>query len=226
MILQSAAAQKAVLDTVYLQLNLDSVGLDEVVVKGRRTPVANSRWSDMTPVDLVTVGGANGDLYKALQILPGTQVQGETGELLVRGGSSYETQTYIDGMHVPNPYTSNGINTPARSRYSTFMFSGVNLASGGAPLEYGEALSAVLPLETKDHSDINKLGMNFSSVGLGGGGTGTFDKGSLSVDLNYQNLKYYDKVYSGRLDFEKPYRLFAGAAQFRYAPGSATLLKV
>lgn len=61
LILQSAAAQKAVLDTVYLQLNLDSVGLDEVVVKGRRTPVANSRWSDMTPVDLVTVGGANGD---------------------------------------------------------------------------------------------------------------------------------------------------------------------
>ena len=48
LILQSAAAQKAVLDTVYLQLNLDSVGLDEVVVKGRRTPVANSRWSDMT----------------------------------------------------------------------------------------------------------------------------------------------------------------------------------
>lgn len=64
LILQSAAAQKAVLDTVYLQLNLDSVGLDEVVVKGRRTPVANSRWSDMTPVDLVTVGGANGDLYR------------------------------------------------------------------------------------------------------------------------------------------------------------------
>lgn len=122
LILQSAAAQKAVLDTVYLQLNLDSVGLDEVVVKGRRTPVANSRWSDMTPVDLVTVGGANGDLYKALQILPGTQVQGETGELLVRGGSSYETQTYIDGMHVLNPYTSNGINTPARSRYSTSIW--------------------------------------------------------------------------------------------------------
>ena len=36
--------------------------------------------------DRVTVGGANGDLYKALQTLPGTQVQGETGELLVRGG--------------------------------------------------------------------------------------------------------------------------------------------
>ena len=167
-LLQPLAAQKTITDTICLQLNVDSVGLEEVVVKGHRTPAANSRWSDMQPVELVTVGGANGDLYKALQTLPGTQVQGETGELLVRGGSSNETQTYIDGMHVLNPYTSTGINTPARSRYSTFMFSGVNLASGGASLEYGEALSAVLPLETKDKSPVNKLGVNASIVGIGG----------------------------------------------------------
>lgn len=225
-LLQSAKAQKVVTDTMYLKINIDSIGLDEIVVKGHRTPAANSRWSDISPVELVTVGGANGDLYKALQTLPGTQVQGETGELLVRGGSSYETQTYIDGMHVLNPYTSNGINTPARSRYSTFMFSGVNLASGGASLEYGEALSAVLPLETKDYSKVNKVGVSASTVGVGGGGTRAFDKGSLSIDLNYQNLKLYNKVYSGRVDFKKPYRLFSGATQFRYTPDDATALKV
>lgn len=166
---QPSVAQKSVTDTVRLNFNIDSVALEEVVVKGARTPAANSRWSDMHPVELVTVGGANGDLYKALQTLPGTQVQGETGELLVRGGGSYETQTFIDGMHVLNPYTSNGINTPARSRYSTFMFSGVNLASGGASQEYGEALSAVLPLETKDYSKVDKVGVNASVVGVGGG---------------------------------------------------------
>ena len=106
---QASVAQKSVTDTVRLTFNIDSIGLDEVVVRGKKTPAANSRWSDMHPVELVTVGGANGDLYKALQTLPGTQVQGETGELLVRGGSSYETQTFIDGIHVLNPYTSNGI---------------------------------------------------------------------------------------------------------------------
>ncbi len=224
---QSSRAQRVVsADTVHLKFNIDSIGLDEVVVTGHRTPAANSRWSDMSPVELVTVGGANGDLYKALQTLPGTQIQGETGELLVRGGSGHETQTYIDGMHVLNPYTSNGINTPARSRYSTFMFSGVNLASGGAPLEYGEALSAVLPLETKDYSKVNKVGVNASTVGIGGGGTGTFGEGSLSMDLNYQNLEPYNKIYSGRTDFKEPYRLFSGAVQFRYTPGDATFLKV
>ena len=123
---QHLEAQTAVTDTVFLQLYNDSVDLKEVVVKGKKTPVANSRWSDMSPVELVTVGGANGDLYQALQTLPGTQVQGESGRLLVRGGSSDETQTYIDGMHVLNPYTATGINSPARGRYSTFMFSGAS----------------------------------------------------------------------------------------------------
>lgn len=223
---QASVAQKSVTDTVRLTFNIDSIGLDEVVVRGKKTPAANSRWSDMHPVELVTVGGANGDLYKALQTLPGTQVQGETGELLVRGGSSYETQTFIDGMHVLNPYTSNGINTPSRSRYSTFMFSGMNFASGGASQEYGEALSAVLPLETKDYSKVDKVGVNASVVGVGGGGTKTLDRGSLSVDLNYQNLSLYDKVYSGRTEFERPYRMFSGATQFRHTPGDATVFKI
>ena len=97
-------------DTVRLNLLMDSIVLDEVVVTERRTPAAAGRWSDMNPVELVTVGGANGDFYKALQTLPGTQLQGETGRLLVRGGSSEETQTYIDGLHVLVPYTSSGIN--------------------------------------------------------------------------------------------------------------------
>ena len=55
---QHLEAQTAVTDTVFLQLYSDSVDLKEVVVKGKRTPVANSRWSDMSPVELVTVGGA------------------------------------------------------------------------------------------------------------------------------------------------------------------------
>ena len=72
-------------DTIRLTIGslavADSFNLDEVVVKSRRTPPANSLWSDLHPVELVTVGGANGDLYKALQTLPGTQIQGETGHV-------------------------------------------------------------------------------------------------------------------------------------------------
>ena len=96
-------AQTTTADTIRLTLLADTITLDEVVVTERRTPAATGRWSDMSPVELVTVAGSNGDLYKALQTLPGVQVQGETGCLLVRGGSSEETQTYIDGLHVLKP---------------------------------------------------------------------------------------------------------------------------
>lgn len=225
-VLSGVMAQSGKSDTIYLRIYSDSVKLDEVLVKAKRTPAANSRWSDLHPVDLVTTGGANGDLYRALQTLPGTQVQGESGRLLVRGGSSEETQTYIDGMHVLNPYTSTANNTPARGRYSTFMFSGISLSSGGAPLEYGEALSAVLPLDTKDNSRVNKLGLNASTIGFGGGGTRAFNKGSLSVNLDYQNLAAYNQVYSSRFNFRDPYRMASGATQFRYHPTEQTLLKI
>ena len=186
-------AQATTADTIRLTLLADTITLDEVVVTERRTPAATGRWSDMSPVELVTVAGSNGDLYKALQTLPGVQVQGETGRLLVRGGSSEETQTYIDGLHVLKPYTSTGINTA---------------------------------LETKDESPVTKLGVNASIVGVGGGGTRAFRRGSFSVDLTYQHLGLYNKMYSGRREFEEPYKMFSAASQFRHALGKNVLLKI
>ena len=38
---QPSVAQKSVTDTVRLNFNIDSVALEEVVVKGARTPAAN-----------------------------------------------------------------------------------------------------------------------------------------------------------------------------------------
>lgn len=220
------AQQVTRVDTIRLTLFTDSVGLDEVTVRTRKKPAANSRFSDMLPVELVTIGGANGDLYKALQTLPGSQMQGENGRLLVRGGSSEETQTFMDGLHVLNPYTATSEGQAARSRYSTFMFSGINLASGGAPIEYGNALSAVLPLETKDQSTVDKTGVNASIVGVGGGGTRTFQGGSASVDLNYQNLKLYNQLFPDRKPYDKPYTMASAATQLRYAVRPYTLFKL
>ena len=220
------AQQTMRVDTIRITLFTDSVGLEEVTVRTRKKPAANSRFSDMLPVELVTIGGANGDLYKALQTLPGSQTQGESGRLLVRGGSSEETQTFIDGLHVLNPYTATSEGQAARSRYSTFMFSGINLASGGAPVEYGNALSAVLPLETKDQSTVNKTGVNASIVGTGGGGTRTFRNGSASVALNYQNLELYQRLFPDRKSYDKPYTMASAATQWRLSLRPHTLLKL
>ena len=48
------AAQSVATDTILLATFNDSISLDEVVIKAHKTPRANSRWSDLQPVDLVT----------------------------------------------------------------------------------------------------------------------------------------------------------------------------
>ena len=74
---QPSVAQKSVTDTVRLNFNIDSVALEEVVVKGAKNSCCQQTVGAICiPVELVTVGGANGDLYKALQTLPGNASAG------------------------------------------------------------------------------------------------------------------------------------------------------
>lgn len=51
---------------------------------------------------------------------------GENGKLYVRGGESEECQTFINGMHVLVPYSTNTENTAVRGRFSPFIFKGIN----------------------------------------------------------------------------------------------------
>lgn len=213
----SLTASASKLQNITVKMRPASVALDNVVVVGSSYMLrGNSQWNRLSSVDMATSGGFNGDLYGAIQMLPGTQAAPESGELQVRGGDGRETQTYIDDMHMLFPYTTTG--DGVRGRYSPFMFEGINFASGGYSQEYANGLSAVLPLYTKDRSEVTKLGISPSIVGLTGGGTKAFDKGSLSLNLDYWDLGGYDKLFPDRIDWIDPYRRFSGAAQFRYSP--------
>ncbi|MDR1330949.1 MAG: carboxypeptidase-like regulatory domain-containing protein, partial [Tannerella sp.] len=71
-----------------------SLGEVEIVASSYQLS-GSSQWKKMSAVDLVTTGGSVGDLYKSIATLPGSQVNAESGKLLIRGGESRETQTYI-----------------------------------------------------------------------------------------------------------------------------------
>lgn len=197
------------------------------VVASQFSLAGSSQWGRMNAVDLVTTAGSNGDLYRSIANLPGTQAAPEDGRLFVRGGDSREVQTYIDDLHVMNPYTTSGnAYTPVRGRYSPFMFEGMNFSLGGYDPEYAQGLSSVLPLSTKDDSPVSKYGTSLTTVGAGGGGTQAFSDGSVSLDLNYQNLAPYYHVFPDRTDWVRPYQTFSGKVQGRYRPGPRTLLKL
>lgn len=202
--------------------------LNEVVVYAGNYQLKSSSTINRTnAVDLVSVAGSEGDLFKAISMLPGTQASGRDGRLLVRGGTSRESQTYIDDMHVLSPYTPAQGDVGSRSRYSPFLFEGLNFSMGGYVPEYSQSLSAVLPLYTRDETKTSKLGVDMMNVSVGGGGTQSWRNGSASFNVNYTDLGFYNTVFFPSLKprWKEPYRQISGQNQFRFTLGKETYLK-
>ena len=149
------------------------------------------RANTLTSLDMITTAGAAGDVFGALQTLPGTTTNGESGRLFVKGGDSEESQTYIDGALVHTPYISTAPNTATRGRFNPFMFKGTIFSTGGYSAEYGQALSSVLLLNTNDMLTQDQLDISVLSVGPEIAGTKLWKNGAVTATLTYNNLQPY-----------------------------------
>jgi hypothetical protein len=201
--------------TIKLRENVNT--LDAVVITaGTLESGDKARVSVLKPLDIVTTAGSAGNIIAALQTLPGTQTVGEDGRLFVRGGEASETQTFVDGLRVAQPYGASTNNLPTRSRFSPFLFSGIAFSTGGYSAEYGEALSSVLLLNTQDEPDQNKTDIALMTVGLGIGNTQKWKKNSFSINTNYINLAPYQAAIPQNVDWNNPYQSLGGEAVYRY----------
>jgi hypothetical protein len=191
--------------------------LDAVIISaGTMETGDKARVAVLKPLDIVTTAGSAGNIIAALQTLPGTQSVGEDGRLFVRGGEANETQTFIDGIRVAQPYNATIGNVPTRGRFSPFLFSGIAFSTGGYSAEYGEALSSVLLLNTEDNPDQNKTEVSLMTVGLGLGNTQKWNKSSLSVNASYINLAPYQAVIPQNVDWNSPFQSLSGETVYRY----------
>ena len=176
----------------------------------------NSKLSVLKPLDMVTTAGSMGDVIAALQTLPGTQSNSDDGRLFVRGGDANETKIYIDGMRVFSPYTRSVQGTPARGRFSPFLFKGTSFSTGGYDTEFGQALSGVLDMNTIDNPNQTESNLGLMTVGLAVGHTQKWDKQSISLSTSYIDLTPYYLVAPTRLNLDKPFRSFSGELVHRY----------
>lgn len=179
----------------------------------------------ITPIDMVTTAGANGDVYGALQSLPGTTVNGESGRLFVKGGDSEESQTYIDGALVSVPYNSSAPNLATRGRFNPFMFKGTVFSTGGYSAEYGQALSSVLLLSTNDMPAEDQLDLSFLCVGLEVAGTKAWRNGAVTGTLTYNNLQPYMNLTPQNYDWEKAPESATGAVSVRQKTSKTGMFK-
>ena len=179
----------------------------------------------LKPLDIVTTAGANGDVYGALQTLPGTQQIGEKEGLYVRGGDASETKTIIDGIAVDNPYFSSVPDVPQRGRFSPFLFKGTSFSTGGYSAQYGQALSSALILESQDVVEQSGTSLGIMSVGLSAGHNIAFKKSSLGFSGGYTNLEPYMSLFNQKRDWKHFPEASAGSVVFRQKTSATGLLK-
>lgn len=200
-----------------ISLKHSATELNEVLITaGTLESGGKSRVSVLKPLDILTTAGNPGDIVSAFKTLPGTQVVGESGRLFVRGGEANETQTFIDGIRVAQPFLQTANNVPTRSTFSPLLFKGTSFSTGGYSAEYGEALSSILVMNTIDEPDLAKTEASIMTVGLGLGSTQKWKNNSLSVNTSYTNLQPYQSLMPDTVEWVKPYESLGGEAVYRH----------
>ena len=180
----------------------------------------------LRPRDIVTIAGANADIFAAIQTLPGAQAQSDQEGLFVRGGAASETRTIIDGTIVQNPFSSNTPDVPARGRFSPFLFKGTSFSTGGYSAQYGQALSSVLVLNTNDLPDSSQSSLSLSAVGVGGSRTQRWAKASLAAEVDYANLGPLLALVPQNVNWLQSPKSLGGATNFRFRPNDRSIFKV
>lgn len=199
---------------------------DVVITAGAFEAGDKKKGVTLKPLDILTTASATGDIYGAINTLPGTATIADDGRLFVRGGDAYESLTYIDGMRVKKPYSSTTPDLPSRGRYSPQMFTGTTFSSGGYSAQYGQALSSALILQTNGVAPKSQWGLGIMSVGVNGSETFANERSSISVEAGYYNLQPYLSVVKQQYKWNKYPETINATMHARTKVGSDGLLKL
>lgn len=201
--------------------------LSEVVVSAGAFEASDEKKGTvLKPLDIVTNPAASGDLYGALQTLPGVGLANDETGLFVRGGEASETKTIMDGSLVAQPFFGDVPDIPARGRFNPFLFKGTLFSTGGYSAQYGQALSSVLILNTQDLPSQDQYSLSLSMAGIGGGYTKVWkDRTSLLGSINYSNLSVLYGLVPQNRDWEEPPNGIGGAVAFRHLTQKGDMVK-
>jgi vitamin B12 transporter len=214
-----------VLPTRRLRESRASLGTVSIVA-GAFEASDEKRAAALKPLDILTTAGAMADIASALNTLPGTTRVGEEGKLFVRGGAASETRYYLDGLPLQSFYGGSTSGVPARGRFSPTLFKGTMFSTGGYSAEYGQALSAVVGLNTLDLDPETQTGISLLSVGGSLSRTRRWDRTSASVSVDYTNLAPYYSLTAPDQRWEQAPQTLGGSVRLAHRTGQTGMLKL
>jgi hypothetical protein len=91
--------------------------------------------------------GGQADIAQYLQVIPGVVSTGDQGgQLYIEGGQPIQNKVILDGMTIFNPFHSSGL-------FSVFdgdVISDATVYAGGFNAEYGDRVSSIMDIRTRD----------------------------------------------------------------------------
>jgi vitamin B12 transporter len=203
--------------------------IDAVVISAGSIEASDKKRAAtlLTPLDIYTTAGANGQVTSALETLPGVQKIGETEGLFVRGGTGDETKFFMDGNLVNNFFGNSVPGIKSMDRLNTSLFKGNVFSSGGYSAAYGQALSSVLVLESIDFPEKNSIDLGISPIFINVGFQNVNEEKtkSFGISANYFNIGLMTKLIKFNNDFTKAPETFGTNFNFRIKNKNGGILK-
>jgi len=196
-----------------IELNItlikEVIKLQESIVVGSSFSSEKSKGVVLSSQDIYTTPGGAADIFQSLKTLPGLTQVSESAQLFVRGGDPIETLTMVDGATLYHPYTYESAYGGLFSNLNTSTVKGLYFSSGGFSTKYGNVLSGVLDIETKDEP----LNTNFM-IGIS----------MAAANFNGELPIMEDKLgirFTSQQSYTKPIMWFNGALdEFTTSPSS------
>ncbi len=197
---------------IQIFLKQKAVELPGAVVMGSSFSSEKGKGIVISAMDVLTTPGGAADIFQSLKTMPGLTQVSESAELYVRGGDPSETVTLINQAAVYHPYTYESAYGGLFSNINTGAVKSIYFSSGGFSVKYGNALSGVLDIETKNEPIINNysIGISMAAASL---------NGALPIIEDKLGLRFYAKQ-----SFTKPIMWLNGTLnKFTTTPRSQSL---
>lgn len=203
--------------------------IDAVVVSAGSIEASDKKRATalLSPIDIYTTAGADGQISSALTYLPGVQKVGGTEGLFIRGGTGTESKIFMDGSLINNYFSNSVPGIAGRDQFNTSLFKGNIFSSGGYSALYGQALSGALMLESVDLPDESSYSLGISPIFLSAGFQKLGDNKNYSygATAGYSILSLMQKVFNFNTDFVEAPQGLNGDLNFRFKTKSGGFFK-
>ncbi len=212
------SGQPATVDVMLIEKPATLKGI--TVTPGRFTIMGEEATTSQTLTrrEIETLPQLGDDLYRAVQRLPGMASDDFSTKFRVRGGEYDEVLATLDGLQIYEPFHLKDIKGGAMSIVDVSSVEGIDLMTGGFTAEYGDRMSAVFNIRSKqpapDHNRLS-LSASFLNTRLTSEGTFNDNRGSWLASVRRGYIDLVLKIM-GESDLIRPtyYDLF-GKVQYK-----------